>query len=134
MRKESAALRHGGQSLLILSCVLLVGAVLVSQLDLPVLGKNPTAPMKKSVSIRDSFMAHTTTSTGVTTPVKLCSGVHAFSWRQTMLVPDNWKAATCQNFANSIGLTEYQLGCANPNSFSWGNMHGSTPADNQCGW
>jgi hypothetical protein len=86
-------------------------------------------------TIKGSFAEHTTAAVvAITTPVKLCSGVLAPNWRDTITVPDGWKAGTCQGFATSIGTSAYQLGCANPNSFSWGNMNGGTPPDNQCGW
>jgi len=98
--------------------------------------KDSTSSVQENINIREAFLAHTTPGEGTTMPVKLCSAVHAlsFSWRDTVVVPDNWKAGTCENFAKSLGGSHYQLGCANQSSFSWGNKDGSLPADNQCRW
>ena len=90
----------------------------------------------EALSIRQSFLAHTTPGDGVAATAKLCSAVHqlSFNWRDTIIVPDNWQTSTCQTFARSLGGTHYQLGCANPHSFSWGDKEGSLPVDNQCRW
>jgi hypothetical protein len=132
-RKGTIAMK---QSLIVLGCVCLGAVVLVNNRSLRAWAKYSTASTQESINIRDSFLAHTTPGAGTTVPVKLCGAVHAlsFSWRETVVAPDNWKAATCQNFANSLGGSHYQLGCANPSSFSWGNKDGSLPADNQCRW
>ena len=85
-------------------------------------------------TVKDSFKAHTTANParGITNPVKLCSGIGA--WRDTVVVPDSWKAGTCQNYAVSIGVNSYQIGCANVDSFSWGNLDGGTPPVDDCKW
>jgi hypothetical protein len=91
---------------------------------------------QKPITIPEAYLPHTTAGAGATKPAKICSAVHAlsFSWRDSIVVPDDWGKASCQNFAHSLGTTEYQLGCANLGSFSWGNRNGSAPADNQCKW
>jgi hypothetical protein len=132
--KGNVTMINRGRSLIILICLTLATAMLVKYISLRASAKDSTAPMRESPAIHESFLAHTTIATGITTPVKLCSSVQAFKWRDTMVVPDDWKAGTCQSFANSLGMTEYQLGCANPNSISWGSRNGSTPSENQCGW
>jgi len=124
------------QSRLILTYVCLGGALLVHNRSLGASPKDSTSPAHRSTTLPEAFLAHTTPGAGAPTPAKLCSAVHhlSFNWRDTVMVPDNWKAPTCQNLANSLGATQYQLGCANSGSFSWGNRQGSLPADNQCGW
>jgi hypothetical protein len=91
---------------------------------------------QKQITIPEAYLPHTTAGAGATKPAKICSAVHAlsFSWRDSIVAPDDWGKASCQNFANSLGTTEYQLGCANLGSFSWGNKNGSVPPDNQCKW
>lgn len=86
-------------------------------------------------TVKDSFKAHTTANPagGITSPVKLCSAIGA-AWRDTLVVPDSWKAGTCQTYAESIRASNYQLGCANADSFSWGDMGGGTPPANNCNW
>ena len=85
-------------------------------------------------TVKDSFKANTTPNPagGVPNPVKLCSGVSA--WRDTIVVPDTWKAGTCQSYAESIRSSTYQLGCANVDSFSWGNVGGGKPPADTCNW
>jgi hypothetical protein len=91
---------------------------------------------QKKITIPEAYLPHTTAGAGATKPAKICSAVHAFSfsWRDSVVAPDDWGKASCQNFANSLGTAEYQLGCANSGSFSWGNKNGSAPTDNQCKW
>lgn len=99
--------------------------------------KGSTQDAQSQITIREAaFLAHTTPGAGAATPAKLCSAVHALNarWRDTIIAPDNWGRATCQNFANSLGTREYQLGCVNPGSFSWGDNKGSMPQENQCKW
>jgi hypothetical protein len=124
------------QSLIILACICLGTAVLVNNGSLRAKTTHPTSQQPESHKIHEAFLAHTTRGAGAPIPAKLCSAVHAlsFSWRETVLAPDNWTAATCQNFATSLGGSHYQLGCANRSSFSWGNKDGSMPEENQCHW
>jgi hypothetical protein len=86
-------------------------------------------------TVKDSFKAHTTANPagGITNPVKLCSGIGGTS-RDTIVVPDSWKAGTCQSYAESIRGSSYQLGCANADNFSWGDLGGGTPPSNNCNW
>jgi hypothetical protein len=111
--------------------VLALGLLAVStQLSLRASGQ-----ATKPVTQKESVNPHTTASTvAISTPVKLCSGVLGGQFRDTITVPDAWKAGTCQAFAYSVGTTAYQLGCANTNSFSWGAIDGGTPNDNSCNW
>jgi len=122
------------QSLIILASVYLVAAMLAKNWKLRASATDSTSV--ENFRIHEAFLAHTTPGAGTTMPVKLCSAVHAFSfsWRDTVVAPNNWTAATCKNFANSLGGSHYQLGCANPSSFSWGDKDGSLPADNHCHW
>jgi hypothetical protein len=90
----------------------------------------------KSVTIKGSFVPHSTAMvapTGISGAVKLCSGVQAPNWRDTITVPDSWTPEACRGFAASIGTSQPQLGCAQANSISWGNPGGGTPSPN-CGW
>jgi hypothetical protein len=124
------------QSLIVLICGFLGATVLVNSRSLSALPKDRTSPVQKTITVPEAFLPHTTPGAGAPQPLKICSGVHelSFSWRDTIIAPNDWKAATCQNFANSLGASQYQLGCANPSSFSWGGRDGSSPADNKCGW
>ncbi|HLP91668.1 MAG TPA: hypothetical protein VK184_24165 [Nostocaceae cyanobacterium] len=64
---------------------------------------------------------------------KLCGVVVRGDWHDSVSVPSGWNSGTCLNFKNSIGGTEYRLGCAFNRSFSWGSPGGGTPRPN-CGW
>lgn len=118
--------------LMILTLLCTTGLVREVRLHAAVKDSQPSA--MKSFNLREGFIAHTATGAGVTVPTKICSAVHPFDWRDTIVVPDTWKSSSCQNFAHSLGVGQYQLGCANTASFSWGDASGSTPEDNQCGW
>ena len=74
-----------------------------------------------------------TVQTGLTAPVKVCSGVLNANWRDTITVPDTFTAEACKGFSQSIGTNMYQLGCLQPNSISWGGLNSGTPSPN-CGW
>jgi hypothetical protein len=120
------------------ACSCLLVFLVVNQVGLRVRASQASTSVKKQMTIKESLTAsHTTAAladTGISTSVKLCSGVLAPNWRDTITVPDSWKAGTCQGFASSIGTSAYQLGCANPDNFSWGNPNGGTPPDNRCNW
>jgi hypothetical protein len=89
----------------------------------------------KALSMSQALKAHTTAgATGLAAPIKLCSGIHDSAWRDTIVAPDSWKTGTCQTFAWSIGTEAYQLGCADANGFTWGNVNGGSPANNSCNW
>jgi hypothetical protein len=124
------------RSIVVLVCGVLGVTVLLNSRNLNALPKDRTTPVQKTVTVPEAFLPHTTPGVGAPMPLKFCSGVHAMSvrWRDTIIVPNDWKAATCQNFAHSLGANQYQLGCANPSSFSWGDRDGSSPPDNKCGW
>lgn len=119
---------------LLMIFVFVCAAGLARQVRMRAAVRDSPSSAAKTFNIREGFVAHTTAGAGVSLPTKLCSAVHPFNVRDTIAVPDTWKAGSCQNFANSLGIGEYQLGCANPGSFSWGNTSGSPPEDNQCGW
>jgi hypothetical protein len=124
------------QSLIILVFICLATVVLINRGNVRAKATHLTPPQDESVKINEAFLAHTTRGAGATVPAKLCSAVHelSFNWRETVVAPDNWNASTCQNFANSLGGTHYQLGCANKSSFSWGNKDGGLPEENECHW
>ncbi len=71
---------------------------------------------------------------GIAGPVKICSGILNANWRDSITVPNTWNAEACKGFSQSIGTNQYQLGCANRNSISWGAVNGGTPAENACRW
>jgi len=124
------------KSLTTLICICLGAAVMVDDGGQRSLAKDSTLQTNDSDDVREALLPHTTPGTGTATPRKLCSAVHSLNldWRDTVAVSDDWNAETCKTFARSLGLTQYQLGCANPNSFSWGDRNGSPPGDNRCGW
>jgi hypothetical protein len=68
-----------------------------------------------------------------TTVTKLCGVVVRGDWHDTVSVPARWNTGSCLNFQKSIGGTQFRLGCAFSNSFSWGATGGGTPNPN-CGW
>jgi hypothetical protein len=88
------------------------------------------------------FAKHSTTvaAGAITAPVKLCSAVNDPHWRDTITPPDTWSAATCAQYAVSVGAIHTQLGCADSNGFHWGNYFNSTgmtpnaPDPNSCKW
>jgi len=80
-----------------------------------------------------SVFGDSRTVTAQSTGPKLCSVVVPGNWRDTFSVPLGWNSGTCLNFRNSVKATEYQLGCAFSNGFSWGSFGGGTPNPN-CGW
>jgi len=120
--------------LLLMILIFLCAAGLAKGMRLRAAVRDAQSSAGKSFNIREGFVAHTTPGAGVPMPTKLCSAVYPFNWRDTVAVPDTWKASSCQNFAHSLGKAQYQLGCANPSSFSWGDANGSIPEDNRCGW
>lgn len=124
------------KTVITLTCICLGAAVLVNGRSQRASAKDSTQQTNDSVDIREAILPHTTPGTGTATHKKLCSAVHTLNldWRDTVIVSDDWNAATCKTFAKSLGLTQYQLGCANSNSFSWGDRNGSSPGENQCGW
>lgn len=65
--------------------------------------------------------------------VKFCSAITPGNWRDSVAVPESWKANDCRKWAASVGGTEVQLGCFFKNDFSWGAVGGTTPQVN-CGW
>jgi hypothetical protein len=78
------------------------------------------------------------TSQALTGTHKLCSGVTAGNWRDTLVVNNTWTVSTCQFYASTVGAASFQLGCmwdngAVPN-FQFGTLGGGIPAGNQCGW
>src|SRR5437016_1762073 len=83
--------------------------------------KRETTP--KIPTFADTTKAHSTalaTTSGISGAVKLCSGVLAPHWRDTITVPDSFTSEGCRGFAASIGTSQHQLGCAHSNSISWG--------------
>lgn len=64
---------------------------------------------------------------------KICSGISPGNWRDTLEVNDGWTASTCFAWTQSIGASQWQLGCVFDTSFSWGVTNGGAPNPN-CGW
>jgi hypothetical protein len=85
----------------------------------------------------DGHLASTTQALTGTT--KVCSAVVIGAWRDSISVPNSWSIAWCQNWANSISATRYQVGCQfDPPGWSWGSLvsigsAAPTPTSN-CGW
>jgi len=63
---------------------------------------------------------------------KVCSVLVGNTWRDTLLVPSTWTAATCDRLRSTLGASAYQLACIFENDFSIGQGSG-IPARN-CGW
>ena len=129
-------MKHFKRPLITLICICLGVAALIKVTRLRASANDSKSQAGGSVDLGAAFQPHTTPGVGTATPEKLCSAVHplTFNWRDTVIVPDDWSSETCKTFAKSLGLSQYQLGCANSNSFSWGDRNGSSPADDQCHW
>jgi hypothetical protein len=71
--------------------------------------------------------------TGMQTAIKMCSVMADGHWRDTIDVPSTFTPEACKGYMQSVGADNYQLGCIQSNSFSWGAINGGTPSPN-CGW
>jgi len=64
---------------------------------------------------------------------KICSIFVGNVWRDNLLVPSSWTAATCNRLRSTLGASGYQLGCIFENDFSYGPVGSGIPTPN-CGW
>lgn len=64
---------------------------------------------------------------------KLCSVIIPGVFRDSLVVPRNWKPNTCRQFQMDVGAFQYQLGCVFDDAVSWGDVNGGIPKKN-CGW
>ena len=76
---------------------------------------------------------------GAGTMCKLCSGVVANNWRDSLIVPNTWAGSTCRLYAQSVGATSWQLGCIGQNEIHWAASQaisdtGPALPNPNCGW
>jgi len=76
---------------------------------------------------------------GAGTMCKLCSGVVANNWRDSLIVPNTWAGSTCRLYAQSVGATSWQLGCIGQNEIHWAASQaisdtGPAIPNPNCGW
>ncbi|WP_152621151.1 hypothetical protein [Bradyrhizobium japonicum] len=64
---------------------------------------------------------------------KLCSAWVKNTYRDSMIVPQQWKIDTCKKFMVAISANLFQVGCVYEDRIAWGDEGGGVPADN-CGW
>jgi type II secretory pathway pseudopilin PulG len=64
---------------------------------------------------------------------KLCRVIHGNTWRDGLIVPQNWTAALCSDYTKKTGGTGYQLGCIYTDGTNLAKPDGSFPSPN-CGW
>lgn len=69
---------------------------------------------------------------------KICRAVAPNLWTDSVVVPKTWTATTCSSFSASEIGSSYYLGCAFPNSVSFGSATKNGEAPNlppsNCGW
>jgi hypothetical protein len=66
---------------------------------------------------------------------KVCSAINTGApFRDSIEVDDGWSATTCLGWVQSVGGTQWQLGCLSTNGFSWGATNGGIPTNPSCGW
>ena len=76
---------------------------------------------------------------GAGTMCKLCSGFYPNAWRDALVVPNTWASSTCRLYAQSVGATQWQLGCIGQNEIHCAAAQGISdtgPAipNPNCGW
>jgi len=77
---------------------------------------------------------------GAGTMCKLCSGIVANNWRDSLVVPNTWTSAACLAYAKSVGATSWQLGCIGQNEIHWATQSqpisdtGPAIPNPNCGW
>ena len=64
---------------------------------------------------------------------KLCRVLRGTSWRDGLIVPQNWTVSLCVDYMKKSGGTGYQLGCIYPDGTNLAKEDGSFPSPN-CGW
>ena len=64
---------------------------------------------------------------------KLCRVLQGKTWRDGLIVPQNWNLNLCVDYMKKTGGTAYQLGCIYTDGTNLGKEDGSFPSPN-CGW
>jgi hypothetical protein len=64
---------------------------------------------------------------------KLCRVLQKNTWRDGVIVPQDWSVSTCVDYQKKTGGTAYQLGCIYTDDTTLGKEDGSFPSPN-CGW
>jgi hypothetical protein len=64
---------------------------------------------------------------------KICSAISPNNWRDSIEVNNGWAIAVCRSWTQSVGASQWQLGCVSDTGFSWGATNGGLPSPN-CGW
>ena len=55
-------------------------------------------------------------------------------WRESFIVPQGWTGDTCNKYRSDQGGSWYSLTCLTNTGFQVGDMEGSLPPGNYCGW
>ena len=64
---------------------------------------------------------------------KLCRVLQGKTWRDGLIVPQNWTISLCVDYMKKTGGNGYQLGCIYQDGTNLGGENGSIPSPN-CGW
>jgi hypothetical protein len=64
---------------------------------------------------------------------KLCRVLQGKTWRDGLIVPQNWSQNLCIDYMKKTGGNGYQLGCIYSDGTNLGKEDGSFPSPN-CGW
>lgn len=64
---------------------------------------------------------------------KLCRVLQGKTWRDGLIVPQNWSQSLCIDYMKKSGGNGYQLGCIYSDGTNLGKEDGSFPSPN-CGW
>jgi hypothetical protein len=64
---------------------------------------------------------------------KLCRVLHGNTWRDGLIVPQDWTVSICVDYMKKSGGTGYQLGCIYSDGTNLAKEDGSLPSPN-CGW
>ncbi len=70
----------------------------------------------------------------ITGAQKVCSVYQPGVWRDTLVVPQNWTASSCNEFRATTGTSNYQLACLSDTWIYWGAGGAFVPWYNPCGW
>jgi hypothetical protein len=76
---------------------------------------------------------------------KICSPIESQKWRTVTPVPREWTGGDCRSFSESIGATQYKLGCLFSETigekYSWSvevksvdDETAPPPPPRNCGW
>jgi hypothetical protein len=76
-------------------------------------------------------------SVGVVGPLergqKLCRVLRGSTWRDGIIVPQNWTVRLCEDYMRKTGGTDYQLGCIYTDGTNLALPARAIPSPN-CGW